>query len=453
LFYQKQGLKMKIFRYALLLLLTLPAFLLSAWSTMDLKAVQEEPAPVVMVLQSEGPITPVLIEYLDRGLQRAVERNAEVVILELDTPGGSIDIMNRIVQMIRASTIPVVVYVYPNNAMAGSAGTVITLAGHLAAMAPETTIGAASPVGSGGEDIGDTMESKVKEILKASVRGLTKNRSAEATRLAEETIENARAVTVEEALDAGLIDFMAVDVADLLRQLDGREVILNDRTIVLHTQGAEVVNLGNTLVEELLLTLVNPNLVFLLMAVGIQGILIEIASPGGWVAGFIGVTCLLLAGYGIGVLPVNWFGILFVLAAFVLFLLDIKAPTHGALTITGAASFIMGALILFNSTPLPGFPTVSIPLVIGTGLVIAGIFFTIMTIALRAQSRPVQFGRETFPGKLGRVEVELNPRGTVRVNGELWSAELIDGAGSLPKGAPVEVISIKGLVLQVRRTE
>jgi membrane-bound serine protease (ClpP class) len=235
--------------------------------------------------------------------------------------------------------------------------------------------------------------------------------------------------------------------------LDGREVILNDQAVVLHTQDAEVIEVGNTFVEELLLLLVNPNLVFLLLAVGIQGILIEIASPGGWAAGFIGVTCLLLASYGIGVLPVNWFGILFVLAAFVLFLLDIKAPTHGALTITGAVSFIMGALILFNSTPLPGFPTVSIPLVIGTGLIIGGIFFTIMTVALRAQRRPVQFGRETFPGKQGRVEVELNPRGMVRVNGELWSAELVGGTGSLPKGTLVEVISVNGLILQVKGTD
>ncbi|MEM5774891.1 MAG: hypothetical protein AAGU05_07795, partial [Anaerolineaceae bacterium] len=225
-------------------------------------------------------------------------------------------------------------------------------------MAPETTIGAASPVGSEGEDIGETMEAKVKEILKASVRGLTKNRSEEAIRLAEETIENARAVTVDEALEVGLVDFKAANVQDLLNQLHGHQVLINDDPVTLSTRNAQVVDVGNTFIEELLLLLVNPNLVFLLLAIGVQAILIEISSPGGWGAGFIGVVCILLAVYGIGVLPVNWFGILFLVAAFVLFILDIKAPTHGALTVAGAASFIVGALVLFNSTTLPGFPRV-----------------------------------------------------------------------------------------------
>ncbi len=444
---------MKMKRIFLGLALCLTAFLLSAGAMPQFLSIQDGETPLVLVLKSEGPITPVLIEYLERGVQMAENRGAEAIIFELDTPGGSVDIMNKIVQVIRGSSVPVVVYVYPQNAMAGSAGTVITLAGHLAAMAPETTIGAASPVGSEGEDIGETMEAKVKEILKASVRGLTKNRSEEASRLAEETIENARAVTVDEALEVGLVDIKAASVQDLVDQLDGREVILNEETITLSTRNAQVVEVGNTLIEELLLLLVNPNLVFLLLAIGVQAILIEISSPGGWAAGFIGVVCVLLAVYGIGVLPVNWFGFTFLLAAFVLFILDIKAPTHGALTIAGAASFIVGALVLFNSTTLPGFPKVSVPLVIGTGIVIAAIFFVIMTIAVRAQRRPILFGRETMPGKQGLVEQALNPRGMVRVNGELWSAELVDGIGPLPAGARVEVVSISGLVLRVRKLD
>jgi len=442
---------MKNLRRFVILSFLLLALLISAWSPLERPPAQTETSPVVLVLKSEGAITPVLIEYLERGIQIAVEHNAEAIILELDTPGGSVDIMNRIVQTIRSSSIPVVVYVYPNNAMAASAGTVITLAGHAAAMAPETTIGAASPVGSEGEDIGETMEAKVKEILKASVRGLTKNRSEEATRLAEETIENARAVTVEEALEVGLVDIQAVDVMDLLNQLNGREVNIGEGTVTLHTEGAEIIEVGNTLIEELLLLLVNPNLVFILLAVGIQAILIEISSPGGWVAGFIGVVCVLLAVYGIGVLPVNWFGMFFLLAAFVLFILDIKAPTHGALTLAGTATFITGALVLFNSATLPGFPRVSVPLVIITGVIIAGVFFTIMTIAIRAQHRPVQFGRETMPGKQGLVEEELNPHGMIKVGGELWSAELVEGESLLPKGTRVEVIRVEGLVLKVRQ--
>lgn len=443
---------MKKLRHFIILSLIFSAILLTAWSPLAASLSQEN-APLVVLMKSEGPITPVLIQYLERGIKIAGTRGAEAIILELDTPGGSVDIMNKIVQTIRGSSIPVVVYVSPNNAMAGSAGTVITLAGHVAAMAPETTIGAASPVGSEGEDIGETMEAKVKEILKASVRGLTKNRSPEATKLAEDTIENARAVTVDEAMSAGLVDIKAVNVSDLLKQLDGREVIINEKAVTLHTAGAIVLEVGNTLIEELLLLLVNPNLVFILLSVGIQAILIEISSPGGWVAGFIGVVCVILAIYGIGVLPVNWFGLFFLLAAFILFILDIKAPTHGALTVAGSVTFIVGALILFNSASLPGFPHVSIPLVISTGLIISAIFFTIMTFAVRAQRRPILFGRETMPGKLGLVEQELDPRGMVRVNGELWSAQLIEETGSLPKGTRIEVVRAEGLMLIVKKVE
>jgi len=202
-----------------------------------------------------------------------------------------------------------------------------------------------------------------------------------------------------------------------------------------------------------LLLLVNPNLVFLLLAVGVQAILIEISSPGGWGAGFIGVVCLLLAIYGIGILPVNWFGLLFLLTAFILFILDIKAPTHGALTAAGAASFIVGALVLFNSATLPGFPRVSIPLVVGTGISIAGFFFVIMTFALRAQRRPIQIGKETLPGKQGWVVVDLNPRGMVQVGGELWAADAQGENIPIQEGERIEVVQADGLELRVKRVE
>ena len=272
--------------------------------------------------------------------------------------------------------------------MAASAGTILTLAGHVAAMAPETTIGAASPVGSQGEDIGQTMESKVKEILKASIRTLTTERPVEAQKLAEETVDTARAVTVDEALEVGLVDIKADDLEDLLEQLDGRKAVTSTGEVVLRTKGASVYEVQNTVIEQILQLLINPNLVFLLLSIGVQAILIEISSPGGWVAGTIGVACLLLAVYGLGILPVNWFGALFLVLAFVLFILDIKAPTHGALTITGAISFISGALILFNSARVPGFPAVSVPLVIGMGIFIAASFLAMLTFALRALKLP-----------------------------------------------------------------
>lgn len=407
--------------------------------------------PLVVVLKVDSAVTPVLYNYLERGLTIAKDDRADLVVIELDTPGGSVDTMNSIVQLIRASDIPVVVYVSPRNAMAASAGTVITLAGHLAAMAPETTIGAASPVGSQGEDIGTTMEAKVKEILKASVRGLTSRRSQRATTLAQEMIENARAVTAEEALDAGLIDYIALDLDDLLQQLDGRSVTIKDQTVLIHTTQARIREVGNTLIEQLLTFLINPNLVFILLSVGVQAILIEISSPGGWVAGFIGAICLILAVYGMGMLPVNWLGLLFFGLAFVLFVLDIKAPTHGALTVAGGVSFVVGALVLFNSVRMPGIPALSIPLVIGTALFIAVSFLVILTIALRAQKAPLQMGKEVIYEQTGYVEKELNPTGIVRASGEQWSAEAVAEEAPIPKGTKIEIVSVEGLTLKVRR--
>jgi membrane-bound serine protease (ClpP class) len=418
------------------------------WNT---AAAQEVDTPLVVVLTSQGAITPTLEDYLLRGLEIARQEEAEAVILQLDTPGGSIELMNAIVQVIRDSEIPVVVYVSPRNAMAGSAGTVITLAGHLAAMAPETTIGAASPVGSEGEDIGETLETKTKEILKASVRALTANRPAEATTLAESMIQDARAVTVDEALQTGLIDIRAADLDDLLAQMDGRKVQVRDVERTLHTRNAQIRMVDNTFIEQVLILLVNPNLVFLLLSIGVQAILIEISSPGGWVAGFVGAVCVMLAVYGMGLLPVNWVGILFLVTAFILFILDIKAPTHGALTVAGLIAFITGSLVLFNSVRLPGVPTISVPLVVGMGLIMAGSFFTVMMIALRAQRAPIKTGVESIVGRSGYAQTDLDPSGMVLVYAEQWSAEAEQDEAPIPKGTRVEVVRVDGLHLKVRR--
>ena len=414
---------------------------------------QGNTAPAVVVLTVKGAITPVMAEYLDRGIKIAVERGADVIILQLDTPGGSIDVMNRMVQSMRGSQIPIVVYVYPNNAMAASAGTILTLAGHLSAMAPETTIGAASPVGGQGEDIGDTMESKVKEMLKASARTLAGRRGDKAVNTAEETIESAKALTAQEAVAVGLVDLQAASLEDLLGSIDGHRVLLeNEKEVVIRSKGAYIIEVPNSLIEQILQLLVNPNLVFLLLSVGVQAILIELSSPGGWVAGFIGAVCLLMAIYGMGVLPVNWFGILFIILAFVLFILEIKAFTHGALASAGAASFIIGSLVLFNTAPrLPGFSRVSVPLVVGMGIFIAASFFLAVTIAMRTQHLPVQTGQQTLIGLSGEVKTLISYHGTVQVGGELWGAECEAGEEPIPEGTKIEVTGLKGLTLIVRR--
>jgi membrane-bound serine protease (ClpP class) len=410
-------------------------------------------SPLVLVMNIDGPIAPAVQEYLARSIKLAERQGAKLLILQLNTPGGSIDTMNKMLQEMRASTVPIVVYVAPRGAMAGSAGTMITLAGHASAMAPETIIGAASPVGGQGEDLGDTLKAKEMEALKATVRTLTERRGAEAVQLAEDTIEKARAVSASEALQAGLVDFVASDVEDLLAKLDGFTVETVDGSYSLSTTAAEVESIPLTLIETILQMLTNPNIVFILLSIGIQAIFIELSSPGGWVAGFIGVVCLAFAGYGMGILTVNWFGLLFLVIAFVLFIVDIKAPTHGALTTAGIGSFIVGSLVLFNSPGTPQFQKVSLPLVILIAILTGAMFAVIIGFAIRALKAPIRTGHESIVTRLGYATSDVAINGQVQLGGELWTAGLAEGSEPVLKGDQVEVMAVQGLRLVVRKVK
>jgi len=409
--------------------------------------------PQIVVLNADGPVTPAMSQYLSRGIKIAERQGAVALILQLNTPGGGIDTMTAMEQMILASTVPVIVYVAPSGAMAASAGTIITLAGHAAAMTPQSMIGAASPVGSQGENLNSTEEAKLKNAMAATVRSLTERRGQAAITLAQDTIMNATAVSASEAKQAGLIDFIATDLNDLRSQLDGFTVTVNGQPVTLHTANATFETINISFIEEILLIVTDPNIVFLLITIGVQAIIIEISSPGGWVAGFIGVICLGLATYGLGILPVNYFGLLFIATSFVLFILDIKAPTHGALTAAGVGSLIIGALVLFNTPATPSFQHVSVPLVFGVSIISGAIFFTIMMIAVRAQRTPVHTGVESMSGRLGVVRSDLTPKGSVQVGGELWTAELEGGRGKATTGTRIEVVRMDGLRLIVRKTE
>jgi membrane-bound serine protease (ClpP class) len=411
-------------------------------------------APLALVMTADGPIMPPMLEYIKRGITVAEQRDAEVLVIQLNTPGGSIETMLEVIRAIRASNVPVAVYVAPKNAIAGSAGAMITMAGHVSAMAPETSIGASSPISGSGENLTSTAEAKAKEITKASIRPLVRPRGEEALALAEAMIDEAKAATADEALEVNLIDFVADDLEDLLQVLDGFTVQMNDGPRTINTSGVETVPLNMSFIEQFLLFLTDPNIAFLLLAIGVQSILIEISSPGGWVAGFIGVVCLTLAVYGMGVLPVNWFGIIFLITAFVLFILDIKAPTHGALTTAGVASFIIGALVLFNSPGVPQFQRVSVPLVVATGFVIGLLFMVILVYALRALKVPVSAGIESLIGKIGTARTVVEGGGgQVQLGSELWSAESVDMSEAIGKGDRVEVVEVKGLRLKVRKVK
>jgi len=237
----------------------------------------------------------------------------------------------------------------------------------------------------------------------------------------------------------------------LLEALDGFTVQMNDGPRTLHTASAHAEPLAMSFIEQFLLFLTNPNIVFSLFSIGTTALLIEISSPGGWVAGFIGVICITLAIYGMGVLSLNWFGIIFLITAFVLFILDIKAPTHGALTAAGVASFIIGALVLFNSPGVPQFQRVSVPLVLGMGIFLGLSFFGILLFALRTIHTPMRMGVESVVGKTGTAKTWEEAGGQVQLASELWSAEAVHESDKIGKGDKVEVVEVQGLRLKVRK--
>ncbi len=289
------------------------------------------------------------------------------------------------------------------------------------------------------------------QILKASIRPLVERRGAKATQLAQDMIDHAKAVSAKEALDAKLIDWISTSEADLLQQMDGFTVSMPGGDRMLHTGGATAEPLDMSLIEQLLLIVTDPNIVFILLSLGVLALQVELTHPGAWVPGFVGITCLALAIYGIGVLPVNYFGLIFIVTAFVLFILDIKAPTHGALTAAGVASFIVGALVLFNSPGVPEFERVSVPLVVGVGIGIGLLFAGLVTFALRAQRLPIHMGPETVLGKTGIARTDIGLTGQVQVESELWTAETAEDSPSIRKGDKVKVVEVRGVHLTVRK--
>jgi membrane-bound serine protease (ClpP class) len=440
--------KNRIFNSILLIALVFSSFLAGITSV---PVHADSTVPEVVTVKLDGPLTPIWKVILQRGLDLAADKHASAVIVELNTTGGSIELMTDLIQQILTSSTPVVVYVSPEGSMAASAGTLLTLAGQVSAMAPETILGAASPVGSQGENLNSTEDLKNKQALKATARSLVAWRGEAAVKLAEAAIDEAQAASAEEALSAGLIDIIATDEQDLLKQLDGRVVTVKGEKITLRTANAQIVETPITEVENVLGLLTNPNIIFVLLSIGSMAVLIELATPGGWVSGFVGIILLALGIYGLGLLPVNWVGIIFTLAAFVLFILDIKAPTHGALTFAGTASFIAGGLILFNSARVPSFANVSVPLVVSMGVLIGGTFLLVVLLAVRVMKTPVVTGKETLAGREGYAYTDIDPTGIAHVNGEQWSALLIKGSKAIKKEEPLVVEEVKGLKLVVRK--
>ncbi len=402
-------------------------------------------APKVLVLQLEEAITPLTAQKLASALEEAEALKAEALVIELDTPGGLVTTTRKMVKMILSSEVPVVVFVYPPGAQAASAGTFITLAAHVAAMAPGTNIGAAHPV-TMGQKMDEEMAKKAENDLAAWARSLAKLRGRNAD-WAEKAVRESVSLTAEEALKLGVIDLLARDLPDLLRQLDGRKVKLHDRTVVLHTREAEVIRLKEDLRSRILRLITNPNIAYILLMLGLAGLYFELSHPGAILPGVVGALCLILAFYAMHLLPVNYAGLLLILLSGVLFFLEIKITSYGLLGLAGLVSLVLGSLMLFGHNPeaLRVSYQVLLPVLITVGL-----FLCVVTyLAAKAVLRKPTTGPEGLIGERGEALTDIGPKGgQVFVHGEIWQAVSEE---EIPKGSEVVVEAVEGLKLRVKR--
>jgi membrane-bound serine protease (ClpP class) len=432
----------------LYLLCLLLGLLLSLAGPITAAPQQQNDARVIYVLTFEGAVTPVLQRYIDDSIAAAVENPAvEAIVLQLDTPGGSVDVTKSITQNMLASPVPIIVYVAPAGAHAGSAGTFITLAGHVAAMAPGSSIGAASPVGAAGEDVGETMEAKIVNILSADIENLAARRGEEAVEWAIAAVQEAAAATADRALEIGVIDFVATDLSELLEQVDGFEVTVRGEPQTLNTEDAVVEVRELSWIQEFLNFIANPTIATLLLTLGSAGLLAEIWNPGTWIPGTIGLVCLLLGLYALGQLDANFAGLGLIALAMILFVAEVFTPTFGALTAGGIVAFVLGAALLFDS---PGV-AVPWPAIIALAVGMGAFTFFAGTKGLAAQRSPAKTGGEGMVGQIGTAKTafQAGERGSVYVYGEWWNAQLENG--SVQAGERVQVVGRDGYTLTVRR--
>ena len=409
-------------------------------------------APHVLLLKVDGIINPVKDRLIARTIRQAEEDGATLVIIELDTPGGLLSSTRNIVEELLEAPLPVAVYVSPKGARAGSAGTFITAAANFAVMAPGTNIGAATPVAAGGEDLGETLASKVENDAAALIRSIAQERGRNQDKL-EETVRKAASFTAREAVESNVVDFIADNLDDLLAQLDGRVVDLPSGQRILDTRDLDRRRVNKNLLENFLELISDPNISFILLSIGGLGIVIELFAPGLIVPGVVGVICLLLAFLALGNLPVNWAGVAFILVAVALVVLETQVAGFGILGVGAVVCFIIGGLVLFGGTS-PTLPSLGVNrwLLGGFAAVLA---FTVLYVGQTIyQSR--RAGREpTRPsvlGVTGTVTGELTPRGVVQVGNEAWTAVSEDG-NVIGVGAAVRVTQVDGLILTVSREE
>ncbi|MFY9268245.1 MAG: nodulation protein NfeD [Candidatus Manganitrophaceae bacterium] len=402
-------------------------------------------AKPIHVVTYDGVINPVSSELFTTAITQAEQAGAEALIIQLDTPGGLDLSMRDIIKAMIASEVPIIVYVAPSGGRAASAGVFITIAAHLAAMAPGTNIGAAHPVAVGGGEMDAEMKKKVENDAAAYIRSLAERRGRNAE-WAEKAVRQSVSITEKEAVELKIIDFIAEDLPDLIKKIDGKSVTTSGGKRVLSTQNAEVVKHPIPLRLRILKAISDPNIAYILMLVGVTGLLAELYSPGAVFPGVIGGISLILAFYAFQTLPVNDAGLLLILFAVVLFIAEAMVPSFGILGLGGITALLIGSLMLID-TDLPAL-RISPAVIFSTVAILLLFSLVFIRAAWRAQRGRTVTGKEGMVGEIGVAISDLAPRGMVRVHGEIWQAESDE---AVAQGEEIEVTGIVGLKLQVRK--
>lgn len=403
-------------------------------------------AQTVVSIHVDATINPAVAAFIHSAIEKARKEKAQCLIIHLNTPGGLLKSTRTIVGDIIESPVPVVVYVSPPGAQAGSAGVFITMSAHIAAMAQGTNIGAAHPVGmQSGMD--STMSEKLTNDAVAFIRTIAEKRNRNAD-WAENSVRNSVSVTATVALQQKIIDLIANDDEELFQQLDGRTVQLSSGSVTLHTKSVKVVEYEMSFIEKLLNILSDPNIAYILMMLGFYGLMFELYNPGSILPGIVGVICLVLAFYSLNTLPINYAGIALILFALLLFILEIKIVSHGVLAIGGIVSLLLGSMMLIRRGA-GSVGNISWTVIISTTAVTTLFFLFVIGMGLKAQKLKPVTGSESMIGETGEAREELNPLGMVFLHGELWQAESV--SGKISWGEKIRVKSMRGFKLFVEK--